>query len=310
MGQLGVGHPSTTEFALEPMKLPLPEGMLLHCVAAGGRHSAGITRCGKLLTWGWGEEGQLGLGNEKNNFLPRPCRLPRVKGKMGTPSLVSLGMCHTVVLLQNDSYTEPIAAPPKQPSPVNKEVVAPPPPSPEPAVEETVPLVECDEPSPPSPLPPVLVEEEETAPVPEQEQEPEPAPVTPIVIRSIKELLQRREERQPNLLEEVPVVLEKEEEKAEIVPAVAEIVSPSPPPFTIVEELPPQDPVVPTTKEPVLTTSASESKFLIYYKDGMATDNCLVANSAKRAEMRRLKKEKEQQLEKEQKQLPTRKKSI
>ena len=78
--------------------------MVIKKIAAGGRHSAAITKCGKLLTWGWGEEGQLGHGTEKNSFLPRPCRIPRVKGKIGQPVTVSLGQCHTFVMINNPSY--------------------------------------------------------------------------------------------------------------------------------------------------------------------------------------------------------------
>ena len=59
--------------------LQVPEGMELRKLAAGGRHSAGITACGKVLSWGWGEEGQLGHGTERNANLPRPCRVPKVQ---------------------------------------------------------------------------------------------------------------------------------------------------------------------------------------------------------------------------------------
>jgi len=104
MGQLGVGSPSTLDMSVLPIKIPIPEGMVIKKIAAGGRHSAAITKCSKLLTWGWGEEGQLGHGTEKNSFLPRPCRIPRVKGKIGQPVAVSLGQCHTFVMINNPSY--------------------------------------------------------------------------------------------------------------------------------------------------------------------------------------------------------------
>ena len=38
-------------------------------------------------------------------------------------------------------------------------------------------------------------------------------------------------------------------------------------------------------------TNTNDDKYKIYYKDGMNYDNCLIANSAKRAEVRRKKKE-------------------
>lgn len=109
MGQLGIGSPATAEMALLPVRIPLPEGMEVIQVAAGGRHSAAITRCGKLLSWGWGEEGQLGGGNEKNAAYPRPVRIPvlREEALKGVPIAVALGMSHTVVLLMNEAYTSP-----------------------------------------------------------------------------------------------------------------------------------------------------------------------------------------------------------
>jgi hypothetical protein len=66
--------------------------------------SAAISACEKLLLWGWGEEGQLGNGTEKDSWLPRPVRLPDVQGQKCIPITVSLGMCHTVVAVRNKHY--------------------------------------------------------------------------------------------------------------------------------------------------------------------------------------------------------------
>jgi hypothetical protein len=72
--------------------------------------SAAISACEKLLLWGWGEEGQLGNGTEKDSWLPRPVRLPDVQGQKCTPVTVSLGMCHTIVAVRNKNYVHtPIA---------------------------------------------------------------------------------------------------------------------------------------------------------------------------------------------------------
>lgn len=119
MGQLGVGSPSTTDFSLLPARIPLPEGMEVKQIAAGGRHSAAITRCGKLLSWGWGEEGQLGGGNEKNATYPRPVRIPKLRNEAakGHPVAVAVGMSHTVVVLMNEAYS----IPPPTPLPVIEE---------------------------------------------------------------------------------------------------------------------------------------------------------------------------------------------
>ena len=54
-GQLGVGNPQNRDMQciLSPVKIPLPEGMTLRTVVAGGRHTAAITSCGRFLSWGW-----------------------------------------------------------------------------------------------------------------------------------------------------------------------------------------------------------------------------------------------------------------
>lgn len=67
-------------------------------------YSAAISACEKLLLWGWGEEGQLGNGTEKDSWLPRPVRLPDVQGQKCLPITVALGMCHTVVAVRNKNY--------------------------------------------------------------------------------------------------------------------------------------------------------------------------------------------------------------
>lgn len=111
MGQLGVGNPQSTEQCMTPVKVQMPEGMIIVKISAGGRHSGAITDCGKLLTWGWGEEGQLGVGSERNSYLPRPCRVPRVKGHLGIPRCLSLGLTHTVLVAHNPDFQAPSTSP-------------------------------------------------------------------------------------------------------------------------------------------------------------------------------------------------------
>lgn len=55
-GQCGAGNPNTTPFLLAPQKIPIPTGIHVSKIAAGGRHSAAVSTCGKLMSWGWGEE--------------------------------------------------------------------------------------------------------------------------------------------------------------------------------------------------------------------------------------------------------------
>lgn len=218
MGQLGVSNPASTPQALSPLKIILPEGMKVRYLGAGGRHSAAITYCNRLLTWGWGEDGQLGHGTEKSSYLPRPCKIPRIASKAGNPVSLSLGMSHTLVLLKNKEYV------PQLPEVVEKETVkeeaelkvveeavpieatvVPLDPIPEPEPEPKLELwtnEEADiefehellqEVSPPPPVlnhkPAYLVDEYEL--MEPNETKPEP----PQVVRGIKELLHQREER-------------------------------------------------------------------------------------------------------------------
>ena len=188
MGQLGVGSPSNTEMALCPIRIPLPEGMEVKQLAAGGRHSAAITHCGKLLSWGWGEDGQLGGGNEKNAIYPRPVRIPKLRNETskGVPVVVAVGMSHTVVLLRNDDYVLP------QPRllPVIQEIAEPPP---TPPVRAVTPSYKAHPPDP----------EPEQAPTGKfggilfagEEVDEDAKSMIPTAVRSIRELLQQREGR-------------------------------------------------------------------------------------------------------------------
>jgi hypothetical protein len=103
-GQCGAGNPNLTPQCLVPTKIPIPEGIKVAKVAAGGRHSAAVSACGKLMTWGWGEEGQLGHGSERDASLPKPCRIPRIGNSSCVPLDVALGLCHTIALVQNKDF--------------------------------------------------------------------------------------------------------------------------------------------------------------------------------------------------------------
>lgn len=46
------------------------------CVSAGSEHSAAVTSDGEVLTWGWGEHGQLGLGSMTDSWQPTVVEVP------------------------------------------------------------------------------------------------------------------------------------------------------------------------------------------------------------------------------------------
>ncbi|XP_058105993.1 ultraviolet-B receptor UVR8 isoform X4 [Magnolia sinica] len=60
---------------LIPMRVPGLNGKKVLVVAAGAEHSAIVTENGTVMTWGWGEHGQLGLGNTFDQTSPQIVRL-------------------------------------------------------------------------------------------------------------------------------------------------------------------------------------------------------------------------------------------
>ncbi|XP_051898486.1 RCC1 domain-containing protein 1-like [Pristis pectinata] len=54
-----------------PALLDFPGELEISKVSCGARHTAAVTRSGKLFTWGWGNYGQLGHGQTDSTDLPR-----------------------------------------------------------------------------------------------------------------------------------------------------------------------------------------------------------------------------------------------
>ena len=53
------------------------------------------------------EEGQTAHGNEKSSYIPRPIRIPRIRGVIGIPIQLAIGMTHTMVIVSNPDYIKP-----------------------------------------------------------------------------------------------------------------------------------------------------------------------------------------------------------
>lgn len=88
-GQLGLGHNNPT---VRPQKVNFSKGVKIIEVAAGGAHSVAIDRDGKVYTWGWNINGQLGLGHNENISTPQliditPPSIPSVDRLMQNLSL-------------------------------------------------------------------------------------------------------------------------------------------------------------------------------------------------------------------------------
>jgi hypothetical protein len=88
----------------------LEPSLLKHChgqissVHAGFGHSAAVTVNGRLICWGFNEEGQCGVGNEENVSQPTPVDFHQDDAK--TVVSVSLGNTHTVAVISSYSKSE------------------------------------------------------------------------------------------------------------------------------------------------------------------------------------------------------------
>jgi alpha-tubulin suppressor-like RCC1 family protein len=121
--QLGNGSsPDTLDCSLTPVSVAIPDSLIFVKLSVGSRHSGVLTQCGKLLTWGWGEEGQCGNGKERDTHFPRPVRLPRVLGSEGIPRDLALGLTHSTLLLANPRFIEPVKQPVLEPVEVKVQV--------------------------------------------------------------------------------------------------------------------------------------------------------------------------------------------
>lgn len=92
-GQCGV-NPQQAESASSPVEISLGEHVAVHAYG-GFAHSMVITQQRQLLSWGFGLEGQLGIGDEENSHTP--CLVP-VDNRGGQMLSVSLGHCHSAAV--------------------------------------------------------------------------------------------------------------------------------------------------------------------------------------------------------------------
>jgi len=72
-GQLGDG--STTDRSV-PVLVHLPAGTRVTGIAGGDFHSVAVTTDGRVLAWGFNDEGQLGNGTATSSSVPVPVDLP------------------------------------------------------------------------------------------------------------------------------------------------------------------------------------------------------------------------------------------
>jgi alpha-tubulin suppressor-like RCC1 family protein len=91
VGQLGVGV-EAEEYRDSPQVIEVLRGKQIVDFSVGLDHTIAVSREGKVYSWGYGPEGQLGLGDEENR--PAPTEIPALQGIVG----VGCGLDHSVVL--------------------------------------------------------------------------------------------------------------------------------------------------------------------------------------------------------------------
>jgi alpha-tubulin suppressor-like RCC1 family protein len=72
-GQLGNGHNRGNK---RPVQVKLPSGVKVTAVRAGNDFTVALTTAGRVLTWGYGQYGELGNGASRSRDVPVRVRLP------------------------------------------------------------------------------------------------------------------------------------------------------------------------------------------------------------------------------------------
>ncbi|XP_030505587.1 ultraviolet-B receptor UVR8 isoform X3 [Cannabis sativa] len=88
-------------------EVPGLDGEKVVDIAAGSEHSALITEKGVVKTWGWGEHGQLGLGNTVDQTSPQPVTLYNEVPTEAVTSKVYCGSGFTIVIRTKDAPLPP-----------------------------------------------------------------------------------------------------------------------------------------------------------------------------------------------------------
>eukprot|EP00762_Andalucia_godoyi_P006478 ANDGO_02934.mRNA.1 Ultraviolet-B receptor UVR8 len=94
LGQLGLGD---TGNQLSPRLVEPLSHVFITSICAGSGHSAAISDDGRVYIWGWGEHGQLGLGDLGNQLTPR--WIEYLQGK--NVRAVACGEAHTMALTES-----------------------------------------------------------------------------------------------------------------------------------------------------------------------------------------------------------------
>ena len=74
-GRLGLGDDAVSTFFMDPTKLSVPDIPWAQ-VACGLCHTAALSSNGEVFTWGSGNWGRLGHGDQNHRFVPTKVEIP------------------------------------------------------------------------------------------------------------------------------------------------------------------------------------------------------------------------------------------
>ena len=95
-GQLGIGSLSSTAVPTLPQSLSTTPIISVSC---GVNHTVCVSRLGEAYSWGWGENGRLGLGDEEKRI--NPTVIDKLKDDLLFATRAICGASHTAVITDN-----------------------------------------------------------------------------------------------------------------------------------------------------------------------------------------------------------------
>lgn len=96
--------PPPDEFIAEPIEIPFPGNAKIASLSAGARFNLATSTEGVLFSWGFGNQSQLGLGDEESAETPTEVKSKQWRGHKGVA--VSAGGQHSTVLAVRDSRVQ------------------------------------------------------------------------------------------------------------------------------------------------------------------------------------------------------------
>lgn len=92
--------PPPDEYIATPVHVPFPAGAKISTISAGARFNLATDSEGKVYSWGFGNQSQLGLGDEESAEVPTEVKSKQFKGHRAV--LVAAGGQHSTVLAVRD----------------------------------------------------------------------------------------------------------------------------------------------------------------------------------------------------------------